>query len=106
MRGGAGAGAALGPIGVAAGGIVGGLAGWLGVDLGAVKLDEHPNRDQLERDLKALVDERQSDVREAVSEAIEARLQAFDAACGPQPLDDTLPEAPGPVTPADITKRR
>lgn len=102
---GAGAGAALGPIGAAVGGIVGGFAGWLGVDWGAVKLDEHLNRDQLERDLRALVDERQSDVREAVSEAIEARLQAFDAACGPQPLDDTVPEAPGPATPADITER-
>ena len=103
---GAGVGAALGPIGVAVGGIVGGLTGWLGVDLGAVKLDEHLNRDQLERDLKALVDERQSDVREAVSEAIEARLRAFEAACGPQPLDGTVPEAPGPVTPADMTERR
>ena len=90
---GAGAGATLGPVGAAVGGIVGGLAGWLGVDVGAVKLDEHFNRDQLERDLKALVDERRSDVREAVSEAIEARLQAFDAACGPR--DDAVPEAPG-----------
>ena len=85
---------------------MGGFAGWLGVDLGAVKLDEHLNRDQLERDLKALVGERQSDIREAVSEAIEARLRAFEAACGPQPPDDTVPEAPGAVIPADITERR
>ncbi len=73
--------------------------------LGAVKLDERFTREQLEEALTALVDERRSEVREAVSEAIATRLQVFDTVCGPPP-DETAPEALGPVTPADITARR
>ena len=57
---GAGAGSLLGPLGTAGGALVGavtGLAAWLSVDAAAVEIDEHLNRADLERELRALIDE-------------------------------------------------
>ena len=80
---GAGLGSFLGPIGTAVGGIAGGVVGWFAVDAAAVNIDEYMTRDDLEKDLIALVDERKRTIMEAASRGIDTRLQAFERVCTP-----------------------
>lgn len=74
-------GAVLGPVGAVVGGAVGigaGVAGWLIVDGVVVRADEYFNRDELERELTALVDRRKAEMVESISIAFEeARTEAL-----------------------------
>ena len=81
--GGAAAGAAmgsvLGPFGAVAGGVVGGAAAWLAVDGAVVNIDEYVNREDLERELIALVDEQKASLKSALATAVDdAKLEALD----------------------------
>ncbi len=81
--GGAAAGAAmgsvLGPFGAVAGGVVGGAAAWLAVDGAVVNIDEYVNREDLERELIALVDEQKASLKSALATAVDdAKLEALE----------------------------
>ena len=97
---------ALGPVGTVVGGVLGAAGGWLIVDRLAVEVDERLNRDDLERELIALADERRAEIVAAMSAAIEARARAFDAMCLPRALDEPEPEPLGPFTPDGLNDRR
>ena len=97
---------ALGPLGTLLGGILGAVGGWFVVDFLAVEADKRWNRDDLEQELVALIDERRAEVEAVMSAATEARSRAFDAVCMPRALDEDELEPLGPVTPSEITNRR
>lgn len=94
----------LGPVGTAVGGVLGAAGGWLIVDRLVVELDERRNRDNFERELVALADERRAEIAAAMSAAIEARARAFDAMCLPRAFDE--PEPIGRFTPRELNDRR
>ena len=96
----------LGPVGTVVGGVLGAAGGWLIVDLLAVEVDEFLNRDDLERELVALTDERRAETAAAMSAAIEARARAFDAMCLPRAFDEPESEPLGPFTPSELGDRR
>ena len=96
----------LGPVGTVVGGVLGAAGGWLVVDSLAVEVDEFWNRDDFERELVALADERRAEILAAMSAAIEARARAFDAMCRPRALDEPEPEPLGPFTPDGLNDRR
>ena len=96
----------LGPVGMVLGGVLGAAGGWLIVDLLAVEVDEFLNRDDLERELVALTDERRAETAAAMSAAIEARARAFDAMCLPRAFDEPESEPLGPFTPSELGDRR
>ena len=97
---------ALGPVGTVVGGVLGAAGGWLVVDRLAVEFDEFWNRDDLQRELVALADERRAEIAAAMSAAIEARARAFDAMCLPRALDEPEFEPLGPFTPSELDDRR
>ena len=97
---------ALGPLGTLLGGILGAVGGWFVVDFLAVEADKRWNRDDLEQELVAQIDERRAEVEAVMSAATEARSRAFDAVCMPRALDEDELEPLGPVTPSEITNRR
>lgn len=71
---------AAGTVGTALGGVAAGAAAWLLVDFAVLFVDERLNRDDLERELIGLVDERKAEVRAALAGAAdEARLEALGA---------------------------
>ncbi|MXW35700.1 MAG: hypothetical protein F4Z60_09355 [Chloroflexi bacterium] len=71
---------AAGTVGTALGGVAAGAAAWLLVDFAVLFVDERLNRDDLERELVGLVDERKTEVRAALAGAAdEARLEALGA---------------------------
>ena len=71
---------AAGTVGTALGGVAAGAAAWLLVDFAVLFIDERLNRDDLERELIGLVDERKAEVRAALAGAAdEARLEALGA---------------------------
>ena len=96
----------LGPVGTVVGGVLGAAGGWFIVDLLAVEVDEFLNRDDLERELVALTDERRAETAAAMSAAIEARARAFDAMCLPRAFDEPESEPLGPFTPSELGDRR
>ncbi len=96
----------LGPVGTVLGGVLGAAGGWLIVDRLAVEVDEFLNRDDLERELVALTDERRAETAAAMSAAIEARARAFDAMCLPRAFDEPESEPLGPFTPSELGDRR
>jgi hypothetical protein len=96
----------LGPVGTVVGGVLGAAGGWLVVDRLAVEVDEFLNRDDLERELVALTDERRAETAAAMSAAIEARARAFDAMCLPRAFDEPESEPLGPFTPSELGDRR
>ena len=76
---GAAAGAVFGPVGAAVGGLAAGSAAWLLADIAVLAVDEHFNRDDLQHELTALVDEQKAAIRAAVSRAVdEAKSVALD----------------------------
>ena len=76
---GAAVGSVLGPFGAVAGGVVGGAAAWLAVDGAVVNIDEYLNREDLERELIALVDEQKASLKSALATAVdEVKLEALD----------------------------
>lgn len=81
--------AAARTIGTAVGGLTAGAAAWMLVDLAVLFLDEHFHRDDLERELTALVDEQKEAVRAALSQAVE----------------EARSDALGEVTPAEMGNR-
>ena len=67
-------------LGAAVGGLAAGTAAWLLVDTAVLFVDEHFNRDDLERELTELVDEQKQATRAALSRAVrEARSEALGA---------------------------
>ena len=87
---GAAVGSVLGPFGAMAGGVVGGAAAWLAVDGVVVNIDEYLNREDLERELTALVDEQKASVKSALATAV----------------DDAKLEALREVTPSELSNRQ
>ena len=83
---GAAAGAVFGPLGAAVGGLAAGSAAWLLADIAVLFVDEHFNRDDLQRELTALVDEQKAEVEAAMSRAV----------------DEAKSEALGEVTPVEL----
>ena len=80
------AGAVFGPVGAAVGGLAAGSAAWLLADIAVLAVDEHFNRDDLQRELTALVDERKAEIKAAMSRAV----------------DEAKSEALGDVTPFEL----
>ena len=67
-------------LGAAAGGLAAGAAAWLLVDVAVLVVDEHLNRDALERELIELVDEQKAAMKAELGGAVdEARSQALGA---------------------------
>ena len=67
-------------LGAAVGGLAAGTAAWLLVDTAVLFVDEHFNRDDLERELAELVDEQKQATGSALSRAVsEARSEALGA---------------------------
>lgn len=95
----------LGPVGTLVGGVLGAAGGWLLVDRLAVEVDELLNRNDLERELIALTDERRQEIVGAMSAAFEARARAFDAMCLPGAFGEPEPEPIGPFTPDELDRR-
>ena len=95
----------LGPVGTVVGGVLGAAGGWLVVDRLAVEVDELLNRDNLERELVALANERRAEIVTAMSAVIEARARAFDTMCRPGAFDEPQPPL-GPFTPDELDRRR
>lgn len=78
---GAGLGSFLGPLGTVGGTVVGGLVAlisWLSVDAAAVGIDEHLHREELEHELRTLIDERKhalaEDIKTGMKESRRERL--------------------------------
>ena len=78
-----------GSIGAALGGLAAGAAAWLLVDFAVLFVDEHLNRDDLERELTTLVDEQKAEIQAAMSRAV----------------DDARSEALGEVPPSELGDR-
>lgn len=76
-------------IGVAVGGLGASAVAWLLVDAVVLLVDEHFNRDDLERELTALVDEQKAEMKAAMSGAVDQAKQ----------------EALGPITPSELNGR-
>ncbi len=67
-------------IGAAVAGTAAGTAAWLLVDTAVLFVDEHFNRDDLERELTELIDEQKEEIKSALSRAVsEARSEALGA---------------------------
>ena len=67
-------------IGAAVGGLTAGTAAWLLVDTAILFVDEHFNRDDLERELTELLDEQKEEIESALWRAVsEARSEALGA---------------------------
>lgn len=67
-------------LGAAAGGLAAGAAAWLLVDVAVLVVDEHFNRDALERELIELVDEQKAAMKAELAGAVdEARSKALGA---------------------------
>ena len=67
-------------LGAAAGGLAAGAAAWLLVDVAVLVVDEHLNRDALERELIELVDEQKAAMKAELASAVdEARSKALGA---------------------------
>ena len=67
-------------LGAAAGGLAAGAAAWLLVDVAVLVVDEHFNRDALERELIELVDEQKAAMKAELASAVdEARSKALGA---------------------------
>lgn len=70
-------GAWAGPVGSAVGGIIGGTAAWFGVDAVVITIDEYFNRDDFEAELRAMVDEHRSEVRQYLFSAVELKSESM-----------------------------
>ncbi len=67
-------------VGTAVAGLATGAAAWLLVDAAVLFVDEHFNRDDLERELTALVDQQKAEIEAAMSRAVaDARSEALGA---------------------------
>jgi hypothetical protein len=64
-----------GPVGAAVGGLVGGAASWFAVDAAAITIDEYFTRDDFEADLRLMVDEHRSVVRNRLIAAVERKSE-------------------------------
>jgi hypothetical protein len=57
------------------GGLVGGAASWFAVDAAAITIDEYFTRDDFEADLRLMVDEHRSVVRNRLIAAVERKSE-------------------------------
>ncbi len=65
-------------LGAAVGGLAAGTAAWLLVDTAVLFVDEHFNRDDLEREITELVDEQKAEIKSALSRAVgQAKSEAL-----------------------------
>ena len=78
-------------LGAAAGGLAAGAAAWLIVDVAVLVVDEHFNRDALERELIELVDEQKAAMKTELARAVDEARSAALGAITPSEMNRPLP---------------
>lgn len=71
-------GAWAGPVGAAVGGVIGAATTWFAVDAAAITIDEYFTRDAFEAEIRTLVDEHRSVVRDDLVRALERKSEDME----------------------------